>query len=269
LWAVLNDFYNKGGTKALQNGVRLLNIDLAGYKNIQIPVPPKDVQEKIVVEIDGIEVKEKNISGRIGSLKKDISRLLLFDADVRMEKLGNIAVLLKRGKSAKYGKSNIQIIKSGQARGYREFDFSENYFVDEKFTLDERKLQKGDILINSTGVGTAGRVTLFNLDGDFVVDSHITILRLDTNVVNPTFILYVLAENIGFKSIEAMAQGQSGQVELSLAVIQNIKIPLPPLPEQQRIAAAIEKLEDEIQDLRISLEQIAGEKELCLKKHLQ
>lgn len=34
----------------------------------------------------------------------------------RDEKLENIAVLLKRGKSAKYGDSNIQIIKSGQAR---------------------------------------------------------------------------------------------------------------------------------------------------------
>ena len=43
----------------------------------------------------------------------------------------------------------------------------------------KRQLQKGDILINSTGRGTAGRVTLFNLDGDYVADSHITIVRLD------------------------------------------------------------------------------------------
>ncbi|MDR2427314.1 MAG: restriction endonuclease subunit S [Endomicrobium sp.] len=41
LWLFLNDFYNNGGTKPLQNGVRLLNIDLEGYKKINIPLPPK------------------------------------------------------------------------------------------------------------------------------------------------------------------------------------------------------------------------------------
>jgi type I restriction enzyme M protein len=235
---------------------------------IKIPLPPKDIQEKIVAEIAALEEKEKHAADRIASLKEDISALFLFAANVKMEKLGNIACLLKRGKSAKYGKSNIQIIKSGQARGYREFDFSERHFVDESFVLDERKLQKDDILINSTGVGTAGRVTLFNLDGDFVVDSHITILRVNTNVVNPTFVLYVLAENIGFKNIEAMAQGQSGQIELSLSIIQNIKIPLPPLAEQQKIVAEIENLEGEIQNLQEVLEQTDGQKELVLNNYL-
>jgi shikimate 5-dehydrogenase len=82
-----------------------------------------------------------------------------------------------RGKSAQYGKSHIQIIKSGQARGYKKFDFSTRCYVSENFASDERKLMKGDILINSTGVGTDARATLFDLDGDFVADSHITIVR--------------------------------------------------------------------------------------------
>lgn len=40
--------------------------------------------------------------------------------------LGNISTLLKRGKSPKYGNSTIQVIKSGQARGYSEFSSSIN-----------------------------------------------------------------------------------------------------------------------------------------------
>jgi restriction endonuclease S subunit len=244
------------------------NLSAEKIKDIKIPLPPKDVQEKIVTEIAALEEKEKGITDRIVSLKKDIAGLFLFSRDVKTEKLGNIAVLLKRGKSAKYGKSNIQIIKSGQARGYREFDFSEKYFADENFILDDRKLQKGDILINSTGVGTAGRVTLFDLDGDFAADSHITILRVDGNIVHPVFVLYVLSEYIGFKNIEAMAQGQSGQIELSLSTVQNIKIPLPPLAEQQKIVAKIEKLEGEIQNLQKLSEQTAGQRELCLNNYL-
>ncbi|OAV63639.1 hypothetical protein Barb6XT_03094 [Bacteroidales bacterium Barb6XT] len=74
---------------------------------------------------------------------------------------------------------------------------------------------------------------LFNLNGNFVVDSHITILRLNSEVADPKYVLYVLADGIGFKNIEAMAQGQSGQIELSIPIIQNIKIPLPTIDEQK------------------------------------
>ena len=44
-------------------------------------------------------------------------------------------------------------------------------------------------MINSSGVGTAGRVTLFDLNGDYVVDSHVTILRLNRFKILPDFAL--------------------------------------------------------------------------------
>ena len=151
-----------------------------------------------------------------------------------LERLASLSVLLKRGKSAKYGNSNLQIIKSGQARGFFEFDFKEKHFVDDSFIVDERKLQKKDILINSTGQGTAGRVTFFNLDGDYVVDSHITILRTKIEVVLPEYV-FVCLLRFGFKYLESLAKGASGQIELNLDTIGQLKIPLPPLDIQQKI----------------------------------
>lgn len=119
--------------------------------------------------------------------------------------------------------------------------------------LDERKLQKGDILINSTGVGTAGRVTLFELDGDYVVDSHITIFRPNDEVL-PTFVLLVLSSVVGFKTLEKMADGSSGQVELSIETIKSIKIPVPPIPVQQEIVDACAKIDEEYNATRMSIE---------------
>lgn len=174
------------------------------------------------------------------SLKKKV----FIESQWQQYKLEDIETLLRRGKSAKYGNSNIQIIKSGQARGIKEFDFSERFYVDKSFILDERKLEKGDILINSTGVGTAGRVTLFDLDGDFVVDSHISILRINEEVVLPNYVLYALVQ-IGFKQIEKLALGQSGQIELSLEIIREIKIPLPPIDIQKEIVQEIQHIEEE------------------------
>jgi type I restriction enzyme S subunit len=129
-------------------------------------------------------------------------------------------------------------------------------------------LQKGDILINSSGVGTAGRITLFDLDGTFVVDSHITILRLKNEIVLPTFVLYSLA-HIGFKTLESLATGQSGQIELSLNTIKHIKFPLPSIEEQKKIVSQIEIIEKEIAKKEQELAEIPELKEAILDKYLK
>ena len=170
-----------------------------------------------------------------------------------MKTIDELQVLLKRGKSPTYGDSKVQVIKSGQARGYRDFDFSSKYYLAKDTEIDERKLQKGDILINSTGVGTAGRVTLFELDGDYVVDSHITIFRPNDEVL-PTFVLLVLSSVVGFKTLEKMADGSSGQVELSIETIKSIKVPVPPIPVQQEIVDACAKIDEEYNATRMSIE---------------
>ena len=194
----------------------------------------------------------------IKNISTAVKKKVTIESKYKQIALSEISTLLNRGKTAKYGKSNIQIIKSGQARGEKEFDFSQKYFVDDSFVLDERKLEKGDILINSTGVGTAGRVTLFDLDGTFVVDSHITILRPNKEKILPDFILQCLIK-IGFKNIEAMAMGSSGQVELYLSTIQNIKIPLPPKEIQEKIVSEIEVLEKKEAKAKAKVEDLKSE----------
>lgn len=192
------------------------------------------------------------------SFEKSISlatkKKVLIDSKYNQLKLTDLSILLKRGKSAKYGKSKIQIIKSGQARGWFDFDFSERHYVDESFVVDERKLVGGDLLINSTGVGTAGRVTYFGEDGDFVVDSHITIFRPNQDLILPKYALCALGL-IGFDNIENMALGQSGQIELSLDIIGNIKIPVPPIDVQKQIVEEISKVEKSNSDAKYLIDK--------------
>lgn len=187
-----------------------------------------------MLSFDRVEF-EKNISL---SAKKKVEIKSKFE----QVRLGNITTLITRGKSPKYGKSDVQIIKSGQARGYYGFDFSEKHFVSEEFILDERKLQRKDLLLNSSGVGTAGRVTYFDLEGNFVVDGHISILRFNQNLIIPKYALNVFGA-IGFKTLEGLALGQSGQIEMSNETITNFKIPLPPKDIQEKIVSEIEILE--------------------------
>jgi len=258
-----------------KDGQQLLKSNITGqaqgglnYSNlnaIKIPLPPKEIQQKIVNKIEEIEEIKQISKEKIVMLKNIISNRAYFS--FTKAKLEKIATMICRGKSVKYGNSDIQIIKSGQARGYQKFDFSTKYYVSKTFIPDERNLIKGDILINSTGVGTAGRVTLFDLNDDFIADTHITIVRLDKSIALPKYVLYSLA-NIGFKNIEKMATGQSGQIELSLSIINNIKIPLPPLKDQQKIVSEIEVIETEKCELEAKINEINIQTEKILKEYL-
>lgn len=183
------------------------------------------------------------------ALRTNVEKPVEFSSRYPLMKIDHLNTLLKRGKSPIYGDSHIQVIKSGQARGFHSFDFSNKYYLAPHVDLDERKLQKGDILINSTGVGTAGRVTAFQLDGDYVADSHITICRPNGKVLSD-YLMLVLAVGIGSKRLEQMADGSSGQIELPLETIRNIRIPVPPLPVQRQIISEYQQIDTRQSELR-------------------
>jgi type I restriction enzyme M protein len=252
-------FWKKSGAGQPFIGVQ----DARAHK---LPLPPLEIQQKIVAEIGEVEKREIKARERLEIIDNKLKSLCNISSN--KEKLQNIATMIKRGKSPKYGFSDIQIIKSGQVRGMCNFDFTKKYFASKDFILDDRRLENGDILINSTGVGTAGRVNLFELAGNFVVDTHVTIVRLDKDKVLPKFVLYQLW-NIGFANIEKMANGQSGQIELSKEAIENITIVLPTLPEQQKIIAQIEPLEKEIEESKSFLATVKEQKQTILDKYLK
>ncbi len=151
--------------------------------------------------------------------------------DVRFEKkkIDDVVSEFIKGSTPKYSPdaTDYVVIKSGQARGnYNEFNFKKRAYLDLSKVKTIKTLQKGDILINTTGVGTAGRVTLFDLDGNYVSDSHITTLRYDLNIYSKFYLLYFFV-NFGFKRLESMAEGTGGQIELSMEMVKKIDIPIP------------------------------------------
>ncbi len=230
----LDDALEMSGGPSDKDMVHSYGFDLNANSNIKLD----QIVSKAYDEVTKDSIKESNYDLSVDKYKVSAVGNSEKWATVT---LGEICTLLQRGKSPKYGESNFQIIKSGQARGYFTFDFSTKYFVDENFKIDHRKLEKGDLLVNSTGVGTAGRVTLFDLNGDYLADGHITIVRLNKKIANSKFVLYVLANYYGFKTIEKMATGSGGKIELSLDTIRSLKIPLPPISIQEEIIEEIDQ----------------------------
>lgn len=84
--------------------------------------------------------------------------------------------------------------------------------------------------------------------------SHITIFRPNQKLILPEYALCVFGV-IGFDNIENMALGQSGQIELSLDIIGNIKIPVPPIDIQKQIVEEIGKVDKSVSDAMLRINE--------------
>lgn len=108
---------------------------------------------------------------------------------------------------------------------------------------------KEAILINSTGVGTLGRVNINLLDRKFSIDSHINVLIVkDKNELNPCYLMIFLQTKYGQSQINRYYSGTSGQIEIYPRDFNNFLIPLLPMSFQLEI----EKL---VKDSHLALEQ--------------
>ena len=163
-------------------------------------------------------------------------------------RLADISIFLSRGKSPKY--SNVKQIpvfaqKCNLKSGGISLD--EVKFLDASILpkwKDEYKLRHQDILVNSTGTGTVGRIGIFSesllRNYPFIVpDSHISVVRL-SSACNPLYVFNVLSSHTVQNYIEDNLAGSTNQKELYIGTLGKLLIPLPPLIEQQKIIHKIE-----------------------------
>ena len=171
-------------------------------------------------------------------------------------RLDDICVYLQRGKSPIYSDIKKYPVVSQKCNQWSGFTLEPAKYlapeVLEKYA-DERYLKKHDILINSTGLGTVGRVCLFKTDSKYpivVADSHVTVVR-STRLISEIYIKYFLSSPHIQDNIEDMCSGSTKQKELALNTIKNLLVALPPLAEQKRIVEKLDKLLADIEELKI------------------
>jgi len=147
--------------------------------------------------------------------------------------LEDIALEIRRGISPKYvEEGGIRVVNQKCIR-----DHSINYALTRrndqtKKKIDGRELVIGDVLVNSTGVGTLGRIAqVLTLEETTVVDSHVTVVRTNAEKYKPyTFARMMLTME---PRIEAMGEGSTGQTELNRANLQAILVLVPSLGCQE------------------------------------
>ena len=100
----------------------------------------------------------------------------------------------------------------------------------------------GDLLVNSTGQGTLGRVGRWSHQAPIYADSHMTIVKADPQRIYPILLPYLVFPLQS--EIEQMAEGSTGQTELSPSNLGSLKVPFIRFEEQGTVAAQLLALEE-------------------------
>lgn len=137
--------------------------------------------------------------------------------------------------------SGIPFLRAQNINGSNIILNDELLFIDEATNklLSRSKIKSNDVLLSIAGsIGRSAVVPehypLLNCN------QAIAIIRLDTDIVSPYFLKYWLDTEDAQRQIYG-AKVTATISNLSLGQIKKLEIPLPPLPEQKRIAAILDK----------------------------
>ena len=132
--------------------------------------------------------------------------------------LGELTSYMAKGIAPKYveveGSGTIRVLNQKCNRNY-EISYADSRIHDltAKDVAAEKMVSAGDVLINSTGMGTAGRVAqIWDIPTPTTIDGHMILLR-PTSEILPLYFGYAIKSFQ--KQIEELAEGSTGQTEIN------------------------------------------------------
>ena len=164
-------------------------------------------------------------------------------------RLDDICSFIHRGKSPKYSPIKKYPVVAQKCNQWDGFSIEKAKFIDPQSISsynDEYFLQDRDLMWNSTGLGTLGRMaiyyTILNPYELAVADSHVTVIRPYKTHIVSEYLYYYFASNTVQSVIEDKSDGSTKQKELATKTVKSYLVPLPPFGDQLRIVQKIKSV---------------------------
>ncbi len=236
-----------------------------------VPQDPTDEPASILLE----HIREEKAQlVKDGKIKKDKHESVIFRRDnSHYEKLGgeerciddelpfeipttwiwvhldDVCNYIQRGKSPKYSSIQKYPVIAQKCNQWDGFSIDKAKFITPESLTSyaaERFLQDNDLMWNSTGLGTLGRIAIYkealNPYELAVADSHVTVIRPLKRYILSEYLYFYFSNPSVQSVIEEKADGTTKQKELATSTIKKYYVPMPPLEEQKRIIAKINEI---------------------------
>ena len=235
----LIEVLNEADLTLYVTGVTVPKLNQGKLKNIQIPLPPMEVQKEIVAEIEGYQKVIDGARAVVGNYRPHIE----IDPDWPMVELGEVCESIMDG-------THLSPTNTGQgerlyltSKNVREnhIDLSNANYVSE---ADHRPIyarcsvKKGDVLYVKDGANT-GLAAINTLEEEFSLLSSVAVLRGKCDILDNRFLCFFLNTTDGRRRMLSLMSGVAIR-RLTLTKINRARIALPPMEIQQAIIAEIE-----------------------------
>ncbi len=159
--------------------------------------------------------------------------------------LKNIVTNYTKGIQPQYEDEGISVICTGNINDVKVElnDIDEKYikFVTEEFYIKHKKKSatKNDLLLSVDGEGR-GKFAIYESTDKNIVDSHIAIIQINSEIYNPNFLNYFLQSLLGSEQVKFVETHNKGAMAIQIDRLETIRIPIIKLGEQKRIVELIE-----------------------------
>jgi type I restriction enzyme S subunit len=137
--------------------------------------------------------------------------------------------------------NGVQFISAEAIKNNRiDFNLRRGFISQELHEQYSRKCkpQKDDLFVVKSGA-TTGNVAYVDVDFEFSIWSPLALIRCEERIALSRFVYYVLLSDVFRKQVE-LSWSFGTQQNIGMGVIERLKIPIPPISEQQRIAEFLE-----------------------------
>ncbi len=238
-----------------QRGSNRKFVSLTILRNLQIPLPPLNIQEKIVKECEVVDRDVQKAESEIEKSKESIETLFK-------------ETLSKATQSFKLSDANSFSVSIGKRILKNEFTqneddipvYSANVF-DPFGTINKDLLKDFSIPSVLWGIDGDWMVNYLEKEQPFYPTDHCGVLRVKTDEVHPRYLTWVLKQ-------EGEKVRFSRTHRASIDRIKGITVNAPSKKEQETLVKEVQKLEEKIATAQKTLESSSEKKQAILKKYL-
>lgn len=223
-------------------GATMPNLNTKILSAFPIYLPSLDIQILIADLLSAIDDKISS-NHKIVETSELLARATLgrsLQAQPQQVALGDVATVT-RGITPSYSDDSSQLVVLNQKciRDQRISLSPARTTVRDKVPKS-KILLKDDVLVNSTGVGTLGRVARWTQSMEVTADSHVSIVRFDQSRIDATCAGFTMLTMQS--AIELLGEGSTGQTELSRNQLEHMLIPRVDPGSEREVASKLSAL---------------------------
>ena len=209
------------------------------FCELQIPLPPPEVQREIVAEIEGYQKVINGARAVIHNYRPHIP----IDPAWPMVRLGDACELIMDGThfSPKNTERGSRLYITSKNVRENHLDLSNVSYIseeDHQAIYSRCPIIKGDVLYVKDGANT-GLAAINTLNEEFSLLSSVAVLRGQSGYLDNRFLCFYLNTPDGQSRLLSMMSGVAIR-RLTLTKLNQAQIPLPPIQDQMKIFQEIE-----------------------------